>query len=244
MNPAVRLPDPPLDIMERMGSKILIVEDEAKLAEAIAAYLQKYKFSVALALDGEIALQKFHSEKPDLIVLDIMLPKMDGWHVCQKIREESDVPIIMLTARAGEPARVQGLEFGADDYLEKPFSLRELVARMQAVLRRAGKPKEDLIKIGELQIDLEKHRVKVSEKLIELTPSEFGLLAAMAQHPGRVFSRTQLLELMQGSTFESFDRAIDSHIKNLRKKIERDPQDPEYILTVYGVGYRFHDTTQ
>ncbi|MBI1743850.1 response regulator transcription factor [Candidatus Acetothermia bacterium] len=227
-----------------MGSKILIVEDEAKLAEAIAAYLQKYKFSVALALDGEIALQKFHSEKPDLIVLDIMLPKMDGWHVCQKIREESDVPIIMLTARAGEPARVQGLEFGADDYLEKPFSLRELVARMQAVLRRAGKPKEDLIKIGELQIDLEKHRVKVSEKLIELTPSEFGLLAAMAQHPGRVFSRTQLLELMQGSTFESFDRAIDSHIKNLRKKIERDPQDPEYILTVYGVGYRFHDATK
>lgn len=241
MNPAVKLPDPPLDIMERMGSKILIVEDEAKLAEAIAAYLQKYKFSIALALDGEIALQKFHSEKPDLIVLDIMLPKMDGWHVCQKIREESDVPIIMLTARAGEPARVQGLEFGADDYLEKPFSLRELVARMQAVLRRAGKQKENLIKIGELHIDLEKHRVKVSEKLIELTPSEFGLLAAMAQHPSRVFSRTQLLELMQGSTFESFDRAIDSHIKNLRKKIERDPQAPEYILTVYGVGYKFRD---
>ena len=243
MNPAVKLPDPPLDIMEWMGSKILLVEDEAKLAEAIAAYLQKHNFSVALALDGEIALQKFHSEKPDLIVLDIMLPKMDGWHVCQKIREESDVPIIMLTARAGEPARVQGLEFGADDYLEKPFSLRELVARTQAVLRRSGKPKENLIKIGELHIDLEKHRVKVSGKLIELTPSEFGLLAAMAQHPGRVFSRTQLLELMQGSTFESFDRAVDSHIKNLRKKIERDPQVPEYILTVYGVGYRFRDAT-
>jgi DNA-binding response OmpR family regulator len=228
--------------MGEMGAKILIVEDEAKLAEAISAYLRKHRFSTVIALDGETGLKQFHSEKPDLIVLDIMLPKLDGWTVCQRIRKESEVPIIMLTARAGESARVQGLDLGADDYLEKPFSLRELVARVQAVLRRTAKKTNQLIQTGALEIDLEKHRVKTQGKQIELTPSEFALLATMAQHPGRVFTRIQLLEAVQGITFESFERAVDSHIKNLRKKLERDPQNPEYILTVYGVGYKFRDT--
>ncbi len=237
----IKLPASPQAIIGAMHAKILIVEDESKLAEAISAYLQKHNFTVSIALDGQVGLEKFSSEEPDLVLLDIMLPKIDGWTVCQKIREVSEAPIIMLTARAGEPARVQGLDFGADDYLEKPFSLRELVARIQAVLRRTAKKKTEHIVIGKLKIDLEKHRVQVADKLIELTPSEFALLATLAQNPGRVFTRLQLLEAVQGVTYESFDRAVDSHIKNLRKKIEADPQNAEYILTVYGVGYKFRD---
>jgi DNA-binding response OmpR family regulator len=227
--------------MAEVNPRILVVEDEEKLAQAIAAYLQKAGFTVTIALDGEAALQRFETQKIDLIVLDLMLPKMDGWQVCKKIRERSEVPIIMLTARAGEPARVQGLQLGADDYLEKPFSLRELVARMQAVLRRCAKPKESVIQIGALQIDLERHLVKMHSRPMELSPSEFELLVTLAQHPGRVFTRLQLLDAMHGSTFETFERTVDSHIKNLRKKIERDPQNPEYVLTVYGVGYKFRD---
>jgi DNA-binding response OmpR family regulator len=224
-----------------MRAKVLIVEDEAKLAEAISAYLQKHDFTVSIALDGEAGLQKFSAENPDLVLLDIMLPKLDGWAVCQKIRQASDAPIIMLTARAGEPARVQGLDLGADDYLEKPFSLRELIARIQAVLRRTAKTKANHLKSRELEIDLEKHRVTMRGKLIELTSSEFALLATLAQNPGRVFTRLQLLEAIQGVTYESFDRVIDSHIKNVRKKIEPDAHSAEYILTVYGVGYKFRD---
>ncbi len=222
-------------------ASILVVEDEEKLAQAIALYLRNAGFSVEIALDGQAALEAFARFNPDLIVLDLMLPKVDGWTVCHKIRHSSDVPIIMLTARVGEPARVHGLELGADDYLEKPFSLRELVARIHAVLRRTGKKSPMVIRVGDLGIDLEKHEVFVKDRKIELTASEFALLAFMAQHPHRVFTRLQLLDAMRGSTYEVSERAVDSHIKNLRKKIERNPQEPEYIQTVYGVGYRFRD---
>ncbi len=219
----------------------MVVEDEEKLAQAIALYLRNAGFSVEIVLDGQAALEAFARRQHDLIVLDLMLPKVDGWEVCHRIRGESDVPIIMLTARVGEPARVQGLELGADDYLEKPFSLRELVARIHAVLRRAGKTSQPVIRTGDIQIDLERREVFVRGERVELTASEFALLACMAQHPGRVFTRLQLLEALHGSTTETLERAVDSHIKNLRKKIERNPQEPEYIQTVYGVGYRFRD---
>lgn len=224
-----------------MQTSILVVEDEEKLAQAVALYLRNAGFSVEIALDGQAALESFQRQPPDLIVLDLMLPKVDGWTVCHRIRRSSDVPIIMLTARVGEPSRVQGLELGADDYLEKPFSLRELVARIQAVLRRAGKKGQSVIRVGDLRIDLEKREIQLRRRKIELTASEFTLLAFLAQHPGRVFTRLQLLDAIRGSTFESLERTVDSHVKNLRKKIERDPQEPEYIQTVYGVGYRFCD---
>jgi len=222
-------------------TSILVVEDEEKLAQAIALYLRNAGFAVEIALDGQAALESFQRQPPDLVVLDLMLPKIDGWEVCHRVRKNSDIPIIMLTARVGEPARVQGLELGADDYLEKPFSLRELIARIQAVLRRVGKKSQSVIRAGDLRIDLEKRDVFLQGKKVELTASEFALLAFMAQHPGRVFTRLQLLDAVRGSTFESLERAVDSHIKNLRKKIEQNPQDPEYIQTVYGVGYRFCD---
>nr|BAL58726.1 DNA-binding response regulator SrrA [Candidatus Acetothermum autotrophicum] len=237
---AGRLPD--LLVSEyntTVHASILVVEDEEKLAQAIALYLRNAGFSVEIALDGQAALEAFARRPFDLIVLDLMLPKVDGWEVCHRIRRESDVPIIMLTARVGEPARVQGLELGADDYLEKPFNLRELVARIHAILRRAGKRSQSVIRAGDLRIDLEQHEVFVGNRRVELTASEFALLAFMAQHPNRVFTRLQLLDAMRGSTFETLERAVDSHIKNLRKKIERNPQEPEYIQTVYGVGYRF-----
>ena len=224
-----------------MQTSILVVEDEEKLAQAIALYLRNAGFAVEIALDGQAALESFQRQPPDLVVLDLMLPKIDGWEVCHRVRKNSDIPIIMLTARVGEPARVQGLELGADDYLEKPFSLRELIARIQAVLRRVGKKSQSVIRAGDLRIDLEKRDVFLQGKKVELTASEFALLAFMAQHPGRVFTRLQLLDAVRGSTFESLERAVDSHIKNLRKKIEQNPQDPEYIQTVYGVGYRFCD---
>ncbi len=238
-----RAPTSPIQRYNRsVKASILVVEDEEKLAQAIALYLRNAGFSVEIALDGQAALEAFARRQPDLIVLDLMLPKVDGWEVCHQIRKDSDVPIIMLTARVGEPARVQGLELGADDYLEKPFSLRELVARIHAVLRRAGKKSQTVIRTGDLQIDLERREVWVRGGRVELTPSEFALLAFMAQHPGRVFTRLQLLDAMRGSTAETLERAVDSHIKNLRKKIERNPQQPEYIQTVYGIGYRFRDT--
>lgn len=222
-----------------MKPKILIVEDEEQLARAIALYLRNAGFLTEIALDGQAALEAVQREAPSLIVLDLMLPKVDGWEVCQRIRKDSQIPIIMLTARVGESARIQGLTLGADDYLEKPFSLRELVARIHAVLRRAAKPSPRLLTSGKLVVDVDKREVHYAHRSIELTRSEFDLLVTLMQHPGRVFSRLQLLEAVHGTTHESFDRAIDSHIKNLRKKIEPDPQNPQFILTVYGVGYRF-----
>lgn len=221
--------------------RILIVDDEEMIVRTVKAYLDQEGFKTYTASDGEEALRAFKEKGPDLIVLDLMLPRMSGIEVTKKIRATSTVPIIMLTAKAAEADRVVGLELGADDYVVKPFSPRELVARVRAVLRRidgeAGMAER--ISTGDLEIDLKTREVKVDGKEVELTPTEFDLLAFLARHPGQVFTRLQLLREVQGYTYDAFARTIDTHVKNLRRKIEKDPKDPRYILTVHGVGYRF-----
>jgi two-component system OmpR family response regulator len=221
--------------------RILIVDDEEMIVRTVKAYLDQEGFKTYTASDGEEALRAFEEKGPDLIVLDLMLPRMSGIEVTKKIRATSTVPIIMLTAKAAEADRVVGLELGGDDYVVKPFSPRELVARVRAVLRRidgeAGMAER--ISTGDLEIDLKTREVKVDGKEVELTPTEFDLLAFLARHPGQVFTRLQLLREVQGYTYDAFARTIDTHVKNLRRKIEKDPKDPRYILTVHGVGYRF-----
>ncbi len=221
--------------------RILIVDDEEMIVQTVKAYLDREGFKTYTAVDGEEALRAFQEKGPDLIVLDLMLPKMDGIEVTRRIRAQSNVPIIMLTAKAGETDRVVGLELGADDYVPKPFSPRELVARVRAVLRRleGGPSAPDRIAVGALEIDLKTREVKVGGSLAELTPTEFDLLAFLARHPGQVFTRLQLLREVQGYTYDSFARTVDTHVKNLRRKIEEDPKEPRYLLTVHGVGYRF-----
>jgi DNA-binding response OmpR family regulator len=194
--------------------------------------------------DGQMALTVYRHEKPALVVLDLGLPGMDGLDVARALRRESDVPIIMLTARVDETDKLIGLELGADDYVAKPFSPRELVARVRAVLRRTGGEREQApppIVSGDVQIDLERRQVTVAGSSVELTPTEFDLLAVMARHPGRVFTRLDLLDRVQGYAFEGYERTVDAHVKNLRQKIEPDPKHPRYLLTVYGVGYRFSE---
>lgn len=224
-----------------MPKKILVVDDEPKIVRLIQAYLERAGFSVLAAYDGRQALELFKAEQPALVILDLMLPDLDGLDVARAIRKESDTPIIMLTARTEATDRIIGLEVGADDYVPKPFDPRELVARVRAVLRRgaAGPAQPALIEVGGLTIDLERHEVRLHGQSIELTPSEFKLLATLAQSPGRVFSRLQLLEALEGTTYAAFERTIDTHIKNLRQKLETDPKNPRYILTVHGVGYKF-----
>ncbi|MCD6135205.1 response regulator transcription factor [Candidatus Bipolaricaulota bacterium] len=221
--------------------RILIVDDEEMIVRTVKAYLDQEGFKTYTAYDGEEALRAFNEKGPDLIVLDLMLPKMSGIEVTKKIRASSTVPIIMLTAKASEADRVVGLELGADDYVVKPFSPRELVARVRAVLRRIDGETgaSDRIVSGKLEIDLRSREVTVDGEAIELTPTEFDLLAYLAHHPGQVFTRLQLLREVQGYTYDAFARTIDTHVKNLRHKIEKDPKDPKYILTVHGVGYRF-----
>ena len=221
--------------------RILIVDDEEMIVRTVKAYLDQDGFKTYTAYDGEEALRAFNEKGPDLIILDLMLPKMSGIEVAKKIRATSTVPIIMLTAKASEADRVVGLELGADDYVVKPFSPRELVARVRAVLRRIDGETgaSDRIVSGKLEIDLRSREVTVDGKSIELTPTEFDLLAYLAHHPGQVFTRLQLLREVQGYTYDAFARTIDTHVKNLRHKIEKDPKDPKYILTVHGVGYRF-----
>jgi two-component system OmpR family response regulator len=221
--------------------RILIVDDEEMIVRTVKAYLDQEGFKTYTAYDGEEALRAFNEKGPDLIVLDLMLPKMSGIEVTKKIRASSTVPIIMLTAKASEADRVVGLELGADDYVVKPFSPRELVARVRAVLRRIDGETgaSDRIVSGKLEIDLRSREVTVDGEAIELTPTEFDLLAYLAHHPGQVFTRLQLLREVQGYTYDAFARTIDTHVKNLRHKIETDPKDPKYILTVHGVGYRF-----
>jgi len=211
------------------------------IVRTVKAYLDQEGFKTYTAYDGEEALRAFNEKGPDLIVLDLMLPKMSGIEVTKKIRASSTVPIIMLTAKASEADRVVGLELGADDYVVKPFSPRELVARVRAVLRRIDGETgaSDRIVSGKLEIDLRSREVTVDGEAIELTPTEFDLLAYLAHHPGQVFTRLQLLREVQGYTYDAFARTIDTHVKNLRHKIEKDPKDPKYILTVHGVGYRF-----
>jgi DNA-binding response OmpR family regulator len=226
-----------------MNELILVVDDEPKIMRLARDYLEKSGFRVAPAGDGASALAAARQEKPDLIVLDLNLPGMDGLDVCRALRRESSVPIIMLTARAEEIDRLIGLELGADDYIVKPFSPRELVARVRAVLRRTQGEVQStgIIHTGELEIDLNGHRVMLRGESVRLTRIEFNLLATLAQHPGQTFSRAQLIDRLHGVAEGGFDRSIDAHIKNLRRKIEDDPTEPYYILTVYGVGYQFRD---
>ncbi len=221
--------------------RILIVDDEKKIVQTVKAYLDQEGFKTYTASDGEEALRAFEEKGPDLIVLDLMLPRLSGIEVTKKIRATSNVPIIMLTAKASEADRVVGLELGADDYVVKPFSPRELVARVRAVLRRidGDTGTAERIVSGGLDIDLKTREVKVNGVEIELTPTEFDLLAFLAHHPGQVFTRLQLLREVQGYTYDAFARTIDTHVKNLRRKIEEDPKEPHYLLTVHGVGYRF-----
>ena len=222
--------------------RILVVDDELKIARLVRDYLVEAGFEVILASSGPAALASARSERPDLVVLDLGLPGMDGYDVTRAIRGQSAIPIIMLTARSEETDRIVGLELGADDYVVKPFSPRELVARVKAVLRRTGgEVGTETIRALDLVISLPHRSVEREGSRIELTSSEFELLRALASSPGRVFTRGQLLDAMRGVSFESYERAIDAHIKNLRKKIEPDPRHPRYVLTVYGVGYKFSD---
>jgi DNA-binding response OmpR family regulator len=219
---------------------ILVVEDESQIAQIAADYLKRAGFAVLASGDGESAIAIARDRRPDLIVLDLGLPKLDGVQVTKTLRAESNVPIIMLTARVEEDDRLRGLELGADDYITKPFSPRELVARVQAVLRRASAaaPSGDLVRLGDLTLDVPRVKASRGRHAIDLTATEFQLLATLVRHPGRVFTRAQLLDAVRGTEVESFERAIDTHIKNLRRKIERDPRHPRYIETVYGIGYR------
>ncbi len=223
-------------------SKILVVDDELKIARLVRDYLIEAGFDVTIASTGPGAVAATRTEKPDLVVLDLGLPGMDGHDVTRSVRNHSSVPIIILTARSDETDRIVGLELGADDYVVKPFSPRELVARVKAVLRRStGEVRGDVIRARDLEINLANYTVDRDGSRIDLTASEFELLKVLASQPGRVFTRGQLLESIRGVSFDSYERAIDAHIKNLRKKLEPDTSRPRYVVTVYGVGYRFAD---
>jgi two-component system alkaline phosphatase synthesis response regulator PhoP len=224
---------------------ILVVDDEPKITDLVRDYLVQSGYTVWTAGDGRSALAAAQEKKPDLILIDLGLPDMDGLDVTRSIRRESDVPVIVLTARDEETDKIVGLELGADDYVTKPFSPKELVARVRAVLRRSETSKEaepgDVLRVGDLRIDLARHRVRVNDQDVDLTATEFELLATMARQPGRVFTRAQLLDAIHGVSIETFDRAIDSHVKNLRHKIESDPRQPRRLLMVYGVGYKLSE---
>jgi DNA-binding response OmpR family regulator len=222
--------------------RILVVEDEKSIREAVTAYLEKEGYWVTGAADGVVALEEFEKHQFDAVVLDLMLPRTSGEEVCRTIRESSDVPIIMLTAKGELEDRVTGLELGADDYLVKPFSPRELVARVRALLRRANvsdEPQRDRMRYGDIEIDTASHRVMLDGDEVDLTASEFKLLTTLARYPGRVYSRMELVEKVLGYDFVGYERTIDSHVKNLRAKLGDDPKSPTYLFTVHGVGYRF-----
>jgi two-component system, OmpR family, alkaline phosphatase synthesis response regulator PhoP len=223
-------------------ARILVVEDEMQIARNLRDYLEVAGFDVTVVGDGGAALASARGERPDLVVLDLGLPGIDGLDVARELRRASTVPIVMLTARGEETDRVVGLELGADDYLVKPFSPKELVARVRAVLRRTSRAgAAEVIRGGEVEVDLTKMRVRVAGRTVELTPTEFQLLATMIREPGRVFTRAQLQDALHGVTVETYERAIDAHVKNLRRKIEPEPGHPRFVLTVHGVGYRFAD---
>ena len=221
--------------------RVLIVDDEPKIVALARDYLERAGFAVATAYDGKTALASARGDRPDLVVLDLGLPELDGLDVARTLRAESPVPIVMLTGRTEESDKLVGLEIGADDYVTKPFSPKELVARVRAVLRRSERPvaASDIVSAGAVTLDVPRMRVTVDERVVELTPTEFQLLATLAREPGRVFTRSQLLDAVHGIAFESYERAIDAHVKNIRRKLEPDPAHPRYLLTVYGVGYRF-----
>jgi len=223
---------------------ILIVDDEPKIVQLARDYLERAGYAVITAGDGGAALAATRTARPDLIVLDLGLPGGDGLDVTRRVRRDSNVPIIMLTARGEESDKLVGLELGADDYMVKPFSPKELVARVRAVLRRAegGAGAAEVIHAGDLVLDLPRMNLTVGDRPVELTATEFQLLATLARQPGRIFTRAQLLDAVHGVAFDSYERAIDAHIKNLRRKIETDPHEPRHIQTVYGVGYRLADS--
>jgi DNA-binding response OmpR family regulator len=222
-------------------STILIVEDEPELVKVLRSYLEQAGFSVLTATRGDSGLSTWEHRRPDLVILDLNLPGLDGLDVARAIRRKSDTPILMLTARVEEPDQLIGLELGADDYVTKPFSPRVVVARVRALLRRAtaGPVAPQVLRASDLEIDLQAHAVTRAGQPIELTPTEFNLLAALAAQPGRAFTRLQLLEAAQGNAYEGYERSVDAHIKNLRAKLEPDPKEPRYVETVFGVGYRF-----
>ncbi len=221
--------------------KILIIEDEPELVKVLRSYLEKSNFEVISAYRGDSGLTAWEQQKPDLVLLDLNLPGMDGLDVAREIRRKADTPIIMLTARVEEMDQLIGLELGADDYITKPYSPRLVVAKVRAVLRRSAiePTPSQVLNVADLEIDLDAHTIHQAGNPIELTPTEFDLLAALAAQPGRAFSRMQLLEASQGAAYEGYERTIDAHIKNLRAKLEPDPKTPRYIETVFGVGYRF-----
>lgn len=224
-----------------MSAKILVVDDESKIVKLVRSYLEQSGFSVVEAGDGQTALIQFRREKPDLIVLDLGLPGIDGLEVARVIRRERNTPIIMLTARIEDTDKIVGLELGADDYITKPFNPRELVARVRAVLRRAAPPDDatgKVLQAGPLALDLAGHSASLDGMPLDLTPTEFDLLAVFLQHPGRAFSRLELLDRVQGDAYEGYERTVDAHIKNLRAKLGEDPRRPRFIQTVFGVGYK------
>jgi DNA-binding response OmpR family regulator len=222
---------------------VLVVDDEPKIVEVVGDYLRRAGFSVSSAADGDDAIASARARPPDLVVLDLGLPGLDGLDVARELRLASPVPIIMLTARGEETDRVLGLELGADDYLVKPFSPRELVARVRAVLRRTGGPnsERERFAVADVVIDTGRRAVTVDDRAVDLTATEFDLLVELARQPGRVFTRAQLLDAVHGVVVESYERTVDAHIKNIRRKLEPDPHRPRYLLTVHGVGYRFAD---
>jgi len=223
---------------------VLVVDDERQIATIVGDYLRHAGFGVLTAGNGVEALALARSRRPDLVVLDLGLPHLDGIEVARTLRKEGNVPIIMLTARVEESDRLLGLELGADDYISKPFSPRELVARVRAVLRRtdAGPSQETVLRRADLTIDVPRLAVTRGDTPIELTPTELQIVATLARQPGRIFTRAQLLDAVRGSEVESFERAIDTHIKNIRRKLERDARSPRYLLTVYGIGYKFGES--
>jgi DNA-binding response OmpR family regulator len=225
-----------------MSQLILVVDDEASLVSVVRGYLEQADYGVVTASNGREALFVAREQQPDLIILDLMMPIMDGFAFMREYQREGSAPIIALTARMDEMDKVLGLEMGADDYITKPFSPRELVARVRAILRRASsiQPESDILRAGDLTLDRNARTVLVNEQEKELTPMEFGLLETFLSNPGRTFSRMELLERTQGFAYDGYERTVDVHIKNLRKKIELDPGNPIYVLTVFGVGYRFN----
>jgi len=225
--------------VQSMKEKILIVDDDRHIVDIVRAYLEKDGYRVVAAYDGREALEVAAKERPALLILDLMLPELSGWDVMRSLRQTSQVPVIMLTARDDPTDKVVGLELGGDDYVVKPFDPKELLARVRAVLRRtqpAG-PRAP-ISVGQLVIDAGRREVWVGEKRVDLTATEFAILLVLARHPGMVYTRLQLLEEVQGEAYAGYERAIDSHIKNLRRKLEPDPQQPRYVVTLHGVGYR------
>lgn len=225
------------------NKKIVVIDDEPSVQEVVRGYLEKDGYHVFVAGNGRDGLALAERTKPGLIVLDLMLPDIAGEEICREIRSRSDVPILMLTAKAGEDERVGGLAIGADDYLTKPFSPRELVARVRAILRRTQGGETPLVETlsfddGRLEIDTVAHEVRLERQIVDLTPNEYRLLVTLARYPGRVYSRFELINHVQGYDFEGYERTIDAHVKNLRKKIEPDPKRPRYVETVFGVGYR------